>query len=94
MADRRFPPPWSVEERKRKRPPCLGRRWRPKVWEITPLHETWPARQKHRWKSRRIDPHQKQQSRRGSETGGFAFVPKPLPRTSDDIGVVSNRQPT
>jgi hypothetical protein len=31
----------------------------------------------------------------GSETGGFAFVPKPLSCTSDDSGVVCrNRQPT
>jgi hypothetical protein len=28
----------------------------------------------------------------GSETGGFALVPKPPPYASDDSGVVSNRQ--
>ena len=32
-------------------------------------------------------------TRRGVNRDGFAFVPKPLPCTSDDIGVVSYRQP-
>jgi hypothetical protein len=40
-----------------------------------------------------VDRTNSKSRRRDPKTDGFAFVPKPLPCTSEDIGVVPNQQP-